>query len=372
MGGERLEPAAGVSLYVGDSLEVLAGIPDCSISAVVCDPPYGFGLLGKSWDDTGVAFRPDVWVECLRVLRPGGHLLAFGFARNYHRMAVAIEDAGFEIRDSLHWLYGSGFPKSHNVSKAIDKRLGATREVVGYAEQHSNIHSFGDSDKYTGTEFRAEITEAATEEARQWEGWGTALKPSHEPIVLARKPLAGTVAGSVLEHGTGALNIDGCRIGDEVVTSVYTVGGGTPRDRRDGYAQTGETRDHVGRWPRNVLFDEVAHGELGKVSPYFYCAKPSPRERQIGDVENFHPTVKPVELVRYLCRLVCPPGGTILDPFAGSGTTLVAAMLEGFEAVGVEITEEYVPIVVARCRQAAGERVEAGGQDELSMRLFDV
>jgi DNA modification methylase len=414
VGLERTQPVVvrmTAVVHHGDCRQVLAGFPDSSIDAIVTDPPYELGFMGKQWDNAGVAYDVQLWTECLRVLKPGGHLLAFGGTRTYHRMAAAIEDAGFEIRDSLHWVYGSGFPKSLDVSKAIDKQrddradiykvtawvratrdaagitnrdidaafgangmgrhwtdvpphgkqpavptleqvptlldvLGVTfddvpedirhllwdlngrkgqpgenwwkREVVG--TKTSAIANKDEQRRHTVGASQAvvvDITAPATDAARQWNGWGTALKPAHEPIVVARKPLIGTVAANVLAHGTGALNIDAGRIGD--------------------------------RWPSNVAIDDVVARLHPQWAHYFYCAKPSRSERNAdGNVANGHPTVKPLALMRWLVRLVTPPGGVVLDPFAGSGTTLVAATLEGFDAIGVEMTDEYLPIIDGR------------------------
>jgi len=320
---------------------------DASVDSIVTDPPYELGFMGKGWDKSGIANNVEMWREALRVLKPGGHLLAFSGSRTYHRMACAIEDAGFEIRDQIMWLYGSGFPKSLDVSKAIDKAAGAVREVVGqnaYASRRPRAE-YQHAQKWGATlggSESATVTAPATDSARQWQGWGTALKPAHEPIVVARKPLVGTVAANVLAHGTGALNIDGCRVGTE---------GGTTRSGQAPYAASGWRTGHeivelnAGRWPANVIHD----GLTEKWARYFYCAKASKRDR--GDGNN-HPTVKPTDLMRYLCRLVTPPGGLVLDPFMGSGSTGKAAMLEGFRFVGIELSEEYVEIARARIAAA--------------------
>jgi DNA modification methylase len=418
-------------VLVGSCLEKLKDLGDESIDSIVTDPPYELGFMGKSWDASGIAYSVELWQECLRVLKPGGHLLAFGGTRTYHRMAVAIEDAGFEIRDSIHWVYGSGFPKSLNVSKAIDKAAGAEREVLrtvirtASAGNSVTVHQEG-GDK-SGV---SEITAPSTDAAKQWDGWGTALKPAHEPIVLARKPLAGTVAANVLEHGTGALNIDGCRVGEFVNTTPSGIDRYNQNYVNDGSERStieGTTSGATGRWPANVIFDEAAGAELdeqsgvsksrvgkprgtekkglfansefnkvgtehddeGGASRFFYCPKPGKKERnagldklkaktageatdrkedsdglnspragagRTGGSKNFHPTVKPVELMRYLCRLVTPPNGTVLDPFLGSGTTAVAAVLEGFEWVGCEMTPEYLPIIKGRVEWAQNEQ----------------
>jgi site-specific DNA-methyltransferase (adenine-specific) len=401
------------TLLHGDCREVLATMDDGSIDAVVTDPPYELGFMGKAWDAAGVAYSGDLWAEVLRVLKPGGHLLAFGGTRTYHRMAVAIEDAGFEIRDSINWVYGSGFPKSLDVSKAIDKAAGAEREVVGMVARTGSkgggktVHQEG-GDK-NGKSY---VTAPATPEAARWDGWGTALKPAHEPIVVARKPLDGTVAPNVLEYGTGALNIDGCRVGTDGGT---TRGSGGGRLSAQGCFTTGHSVDVLdsGRWPANFVLthaadcgDDCAPGcpvaALDKQSgegasrfftvtewddaPFRYVAKPSRAERnaglgglpevhrvngnkwtdqdyrvargerpesaETGPRRNIHPTVKPLDLMRWLVRLVTPPGGVVLDPFAGSGTTLAAAILEGFDCVGVEMTDDYLPLIEGRCTWA--------------------
>ena len=339
-------------LYLGDCLEALRQLPDASVGSVVTDPPYGLSFMGKRWDYDVPSV--EIWAECLRVLKPGGHLLAFAGTRTQHRMAVRIEDAGFEIRDMIAWVYGSGFPKSLDVSKAIDKAAGAEREVVGFdarkaAQQTAavNTASFGD---YAGN--AGSITAPATDEARQWQGWGTALKPSLEPLTVARKPLSGTVAANVLEHGTGALNIDGCRVATNDVWA--------PATRREnesiGTFKTAQrtTEQHAaGRWPANLIHDggEEVTGLLGDAARFFYCPKASKKDR---DSDNNHPTVKPTDLMRYLCRLVTPPGGVVLDPFMGSGSTGKAAMLEGFRFIGIEREAKYLAIAKARIKAAHG------------------
>ena len=433
-------------------------MPDCSLDAIVTDPPYELGFMGKKWDATGIAYDVDLWRECLRVLKPGGHLLAFGGTRTYHRMTSAIEDAGFEIRDSIHWLYGSGFPKSHDVSKAIDKtngepnrlhkftawmrttgvtarqldeilrnagaisptsshsvhyfndgqpaiptaamwilirphcgdvpkwvdelvqRIAAEREVVG---KHSAPAKSIYTQAAVSLSRDVDITAPATDAAREWEGWGTALKPAHEPIVMARKPLIGTVAANVQTHGTGALNIDRARVGrvsgDVSIAGKRTATFGTQETQSGGDGSGGWKQNDEGRWPANVITDGSIKAEWVR---YFYCAKPSKAERNAGlDAlpkikggsmvaaetrpgkptnhpirQNFHPTVKPLALMRYLVRLVTPPGGTVLEPFAGSGTTLVAAILEGFNAIGCELTEDYLPIINGRIHWAHEQR----------------
>jgi site-specific DNA-methyltransferase (adenine-specific) len=320
--------------------------------------------MGKRWDYDVPSV--EVWYECLRVLKPGGHLLAFAGTRTQHRMAVRIEDAGFEIRDMIAWVYGSGFPKSLDVSKAIDKAAGAERQVVGSRKLTGTARIKGQA-AFGATSGRSEeayrdgseisdtlpITAPATPEAQQWAGWGTALKPALEPITVARKPLTGTVAENVLAHGTGALNVDGCRVG----TDGGTAKGSKPMGEGNGIYGAGLhgaceiTQLSAGRWPANLTHDgsEEVVGLLNDAARFFYCAKASKADR--GD-DNHHPTVKPTDLMRYLCRLVTPPGGTVLDPFAGSGSTGKAAALEGFRFIGIEREAEYVEIARARIAAA--------------------
>jgi site-specific DNA-methyltransferase (adenine-specific) len=346
------------NLFKGDSRQVLPLMKDNSIDSIVCDPPYELGFMGKSWDSTGIANDPKLWKEVLRVLKPGGHLLAFSGSRTYHRMAVAIEDAGFEIRDQIMWVYGSGFPKSHNISKGIDKAAGAEREVVG-RNPNSRENATKDNTLYeSGTVGKTDyITTAATAAAKQWQGWGTALKPAHEPIVLARKPVEGTVVNNVLTYSVGGINIDGTRVGSE--------GGSTRGDKPSthlspsGAFNTGHDilKLDAGRFPANFIHDgsDEVNELLGEPARFFYCAKANKRDRNEG-VENNHPTVKPTDLMQYLCRLITPPNGTILDPFLGSGSTGKAAMYEGFNFVGIELTQEYLPIAKARIEFALNNK----------------
>lgn len=359
-------------IHHGDCLEVMRTLHDCSVEAVVTDPPYGLSFMGKRWDyDVPTV---EVWAEALRVLKPGGHLLAFAGTRTQHMRCCRIEDAGFEVRDMLAWVYGSGFPKSLDVSKAIDKAAGEEREVVGVAGKSGSTRSCMAGD-FAGGEYME--TAPATDAARQWQGWGTALKPALEPITLARKPLVGTVAQNVLEHGTGALNVDGTRVPCDEVTGW---GGGGSKLYEGGLSRTGgEARPQTaGRFPANFIHDgsDDVTALLGDAARFFYCAKASAKERDAGldDCElksgirsnaprlseeektpkrrNPHPTVKPVALMRYLVRLVTPPGGTVLDPFAGSGSTGVACVLEGRQFVGIEQSAEYVEIARRRIDQA--------------------
>jgi site-specific DNA-methyltransferase (adenine-specific) len=282
--------------------------------------------MGKSWDS--FVPGPAVWRECFRVLKPGGHLIAFAGSRTYDLMAIAVRLGGFELRDQGFYLYGSGFPKSLDISKALDKAAGAEREVDGKAfgvGKHSNT-------SIEGGAFNSSYdkTKPATPAAQKWQGWGTALKPAHEPFVIARKPLEGTVANNVMKHGVGGLNIDGCRHGE--------------------------------RFPANLLHDnsEAVADILGDKARYFYGTKANKRDRNEGleDAKNTHPTVKPTDLMAYLCRLVTPPGGTVLDPFMGSGSTGKACAAEGFEFIGVEMDAEYLAIASARISFAYNQ---AGG-----------
>jgi DNA modification methylase len=511
-------------IHLGSNLDVLPTLPDNSVDSIVTDPPYELGFMGKSWDSSGIAYSTELWGECLRVLKPGGHLLAFGGSRTWHRIAVAIEDSGFQVRDSIAWLYGSGFPKSLDISKAIDKnngesgrklkftlwfrstsltakqvtdvlrsaglisengtmashffaqsnagqpaiptaemwqvirplvfevpdwvdelieRIEAEREVIGQTTKarstsgDSALPTIGGKTIYkTWNE-----TTPSTPEAQQWEGWGTALKPAFEPVVVARKPLIGTVAENVLTHGTGGLNIDGSRIPSSDVLpqmSGKAVLGGSSEGwdrpwkndpeavkvREQRANESIEKTNRLGRWPSNVMLDPYTaelldeqsgiskspsltkstlttsegygfngktiqgHGDSGGASRFFYVAKASKRDRNEGLEElepqrhsdrqnsegvggdnprnrtneakqNFHPTVKPTDLMRYLIKLVTPPGGVVLDPFTGSGSTGKAAILEGFDFIGIELTEEYLPIIEGRLAHAEKMRAEA-------------
>ena len=371
-GGDRM---AEWTLYEGDCLEVMRELPSESVDAVVTDPPYGLGFMGKEWDRAGIAYQVSTWQAILRVLKPGGHLLAFGGSRTHHRMMVAIEDAGFEIRDCLMWLYGSGFPKSLDVSKAIDQMAGAERRVVGSRivsrdfreagrDYGEGYHGQGYGKGHASHACAISITAPATEAARQWEGWGTALKPANEPIVLARKPISEkTIAENVLKWGTGGLNIDECRIPvnwkEEYPPSWFTSG--KSKENAKDYWGKGNIKKNTvadrisdkGRFPANVILDEEAGRMLDEqqdgASRFFYVAKASRSERTMnGKIVNNHPTVKPIKLMRYLCRLITPPGGTVLDPFAGSGTTLLAAVQEGFSAIGIEREPEYCDMIRKR------------------------
>ena len=431
-----------MTVMVGDCRETLQTLADNSVDSIVTDPPYEIGFMGKGWDGSGVANDPTLWAECYRVLKPGGHVLAFGAARTYHRMACAIEDAGFEIRDSLHWVYGSGFPKSHNVSKGIDKAAG-TLKVIGKGTAGKTALGQSSAWNKTNNPHEFDLTEPGSDDAKRWEGWGTALKPAHEPIVMARKPFAGTVASNVLEHGTGAINIDGARIGETVETWPASRSY-APHQKQPGHIGETQTTGPTpsGRWPANVILThstecdsecaqdcpareidqqsgnrpgassnsapatdkgftrgakglakENGYNDNGGASRFYaqpewapgdylasvYTPKAGKRERNAGldgmpytfsptmgngiggkehdpetatPKQNHHPTVKPVALMRYLIRLVTPPGGLVLDPFLGSGTTAVAAILEGFEWIGCELTADYLPIIEGRTTNA--------------------
>lgn len=406
----------------GNSRDVLRAMADASVDSVVCDPPYELGFMGKRWDASGIAYDVGLWAEVLRVLKPGGHLLAFGGTRTYHRMACAIEDAGFEVRDSIHWIYGSGFPKSLDVSKAIDKAAGAEREIIGRslsALRRSTSPNPMDRDAGIKNSKEVLVTAPATEAARQWAGWGTALKPAHEPIVVARKPLDGTVAANVLAHGTGAINVDATRVGYASESDRAKLAAGVEAIKRRGGTMANSWKNSsdlsgandastIGRWPPNILLshapdcgDECADGcavaemdgqsgtlksgsrkageyetqgymgakvnpmpaivgDAGGASRFFpvfrYQAKAPTSERFAASDGTRHPTQKPVALMRWLVRLVTPPNGLVLDPFTGSGSTGVAAVLEGFRFAGVELSPEYVEIARARVAHAEAGR----------------
>ncbi|AGM14016.1 DNA methylase [Mycobacterium phage Murphy] len=409
-----------VLIHLGDCRDILAELEDASVDSIVTDPPYELGFMGKKWDGSGIAFDVEMWEQCLRVLKPGGHLLAFGGSRTWHRLTVAIEDAGFEIRDSIAWLYGSGFPKSLDVSKAIDKAAGAEREVIGKSARHVSGKPGQRTEGLNGSSTFAEtvgmgayITAPATDAARQWQGWGTALKPSFEPVVVARKPLVGTVAANVLEHGTGALNIDACRIpaGQDYRDKCASVVGLDSNRNGAAYGEwTGARTDSAreeGRWPTNVVLDDTQAAELdaqtgiqksgtavqrngggqkifggiaggensagarpdagyndeGGASRFFpvfkYQAKAPTKERPsyVNEDGNkvAHSTVKPLALMRWLVKLVTPPGGVVLDPFAGSGTTVEACLLEKFRCIAIENEPDYIPLIEQRLERSTSE-----------------
>jgi DNA modification methylase len=420
------------TIHHGDCREVMATLDAESVDAIVSDPPYFLGFMNKGWDkknpkaldcdglpgsrghgrkpgeSSSIARQNSIasynvhleWaIAALRVAKPGAHLLAFGGTRTYHRLACAIEDAGWEIRDCVMWVYGSGFPKSHDVSKAIDKAAGEERSDKFEGAFTRRAGPTGnkkcdDCGKWlvSGSPCRCPRPQdaPATDAARQWQGWGTALKPAWEPIIVARKPLVGTVAENVLTHGTGAINVDGCRVGTDAVTINTWDDGAKPFGGGAGHAYTGRTVQ--GRWPANLIHDgseevvglfpdrdgAVSNGskgttgsngiynegwgavaqkpgraDSGSAARFFYCAKASKADR---GSDNKHPTVKPTDLMRYLCRLVTPPGGVVLDPFTGSGSTGKAAILEGFRFIGIEREAEYVEIAKARIAAAMPKR----------------
>lgn len=412
-------------VYHGSNLDILPTLADNSVDSIVTDPPYELGFMGKSWDNSGIAYSVELWTECMRVLKPGGHLLAFGGSRTWHRLAVAIEDAGFEVRDSIAWLYGSGFPKSMDISKAIDKAAGAERDEWPTLpmQEKGEVGEISKNRRCavclkalaSGNPCQCDRTSnAITPEAQQWEGWGTALKPAFEPVVVARKPLIGTVAANVLAYGTGGLNIDASRIGTETVIINTFNNGAKPFG--DAVGEPFTSRQSTGRWPANIILDPYTaelldeqsgqsisrptlsggslgssnpmsgglasafgsnHNDSGGASRFFYVAKASKKDRNEGlnhlelrksdqlsdtaaglwaDMEapkqNFHPTVKPTSLMEYLIKLVTPEGGTVLDPFTGSGSTGKAALLNGYHFIGIELTDEYLPIIEGRLKWA--------------------
>lgn len=415
-------------LYQGNMLDMLEVIEPETIDSIITDPPYELNFMGKGWDNSGIAFQPSTWQKCYEVLKPGGYLLAFGGSRTFHRIACAIEDAGFEIRDTIMWLYGSGFPKSMNIGLMMDKKNGIDNRTgnivkgVGSNNTNSMKNGLGESQ-----EFAPEYEERKA--TNEWAGWGTALKPSFEPIIVARKPFKSSLVDNVIKNGVGGINIDECRVGNEELHNSYAGNknsGFTSGDTRDEKGKgmfagnkEGETIVN-GRFPANTIltydetdFDEVCGGfpisethsmgnketakstgmfgvgnitnmnrisSKGSASRYFYCAKASKKDRdegldtfieekvndgrqtpidnafQRGETlrKNTHPTVKPCDLMQYLVRLVTPHGGIVLDPFNGSGSTGKAVMYENkerdsnYKYIGIELTEEYLPIAKAR------------------------
>ena len=416
----------------GDCLEELKRLEDNSVDAVITDPPYGLsntkpaqvadvlaawvtgeteavpakrgGFMGADWDS--FVPPPAVWEECMRVLKPGGHMAVFAGARTQDLMGLSIRLAGFEIRDTLGWVYGSGFPKSMDIGKAIDKAAGAEREVVGRytspdgRDRSAPSNGVGAVYGRDGREWNKAITAPATSEAQRWDGWGTALKPAIEPIILARKPLDGTVANNVLAHGVGGLNIDACRVHSEDAPEGRTRhGGGIPGNGSSYELPDVRPASPAGRFPANVLLDEHAAKEMDKQSvgtraekpsksgnrgvrnqgatwkpfhvenedipaysdsggasrffPVFkYQAKAPKRERPVIEREDGskiqHPTVKPLTLLEWLVELITPPGGVVLDPFAGTGTTLQAATNKGFHPIGIEADTDYIQLIHKR------------------------
>ena len=426
-------------LYQGNMLDMLEVIEPNSIDSIITDPPYELNFMNKGWDNSGIAFQPDTWQKCYEVLKPGGYLLAFGGSRTFHRIACAIEDAGFEIRDTIMWLYGSGFPKSMNIGLAIDKKNGVESIDTGILSPNARPNCDKTNTLYeSGTVGKEFTIKKATNE---WAGWGTALKPSFEPIIVARKPFKGPLVDNVIKYGVGGINIDECRVGNEEMKAQ--VSGKTSRAFQSEATTTagGKGIDHIGRFPANIIltyddtdFEEVCGGfpytknitkthfaknsnnnvnfnasksvniigyeDSGSASRYFYCAKASKKDRDEG-LDNFneekvndgrqkeidnafqrgetlrkntHPTVKPTELMQYLVRLVSPNGATILDPFNGSGSTGKAVMYENkeknknYKYIGIELTEEYLPISKARIEYVSGIKIEAINQ----LTIFDI
>ena len=324
------------------------------------------GFMGKEWDGGDIAFRKETWELALKLLKPGGHLLAFSASRNYHRMAVAIEDAGFDIRDQIMWIYGSGFPKSLNIGKGVDKKQGNDREVVGTIMRGNVEDAIAKGVGYTADPANKNNKsvfgygiETVTKGNSEYEGWGTALKPAHEPIVMARKPLSEkSIVDNVLKWGTGGINIDGCRIegydtGSErkITNRKSRNENGVWTDENSGMKADGAKfadADPKGRYPANVMHD----GLQKEWARYFYCPKVSKSERNNSTIKNTHPTVKPIKLMRYLCRLVTPKGGVVLDPFMGSGSTGIATKQENFQFIGIEKEKEYYDIACKRIEVA--------------------
>lgn len=390
-------------IYNGDMLDMLQVIKPESIDAIVCDPPYELGFMNKSWDSTGIAFKKETWQNCFEVLKPGGYLLAFGGSRTYHRIACAIEDAGFEIRDCVMYLYGTGFPKSCNIGLAIDKKNGVENRT-------GNIRTDGVNNQNICYDFKAMKPKFEERiDQNEWQGWGTCLKPAYEPIIVARKPFKGSVVDNIIKYRVGGINIDECRIENtnadnydlekrQVSKAVGSNNDGWFLDKMRNYSTKHGVVDN-GRFPANIITDgseEVAKGMPNTTSTpiaeesamrYFYSAKASKKDRDEGldafelkkttdgciraNVEtarkfgansalrkNIHPTCKPTELMQYLVRLVSPKGATILDPFMGSGSTGKAVMFENrerdanYKFIGIELTDEYLPIAQARIEYA--------------------
>ena len=410
-------------LYEGSMLDMFDVIEPNSIDAIVTDPPYELGFMSKSWDSSGIAFQKETWEKCLKVLKPGGYLLAFGGSRTFHRIACAIEDAGFEIRDTIMYLYGTGFPKSMDISKSLDKHFGFQGEKIGERKfgKTSTGQSAGWHNNNVAKTGKQDIFAPATDLAKRWQGFGTALKPAYEPVIVARKPCEGSCIDNVLKYGVGGINIDECRVPMDQ-SDIDMINAKSSKNPTDNYNQNESKKygdyalniatpaNEQGRFPSNVIltydetdFDEVCGGmpdskgcstqhvytdspkyggnsllssstprfnfqlgynDNGSAARYFYCAKASKRDRDEGLPEgkhNIHPTVKNTMLMQYLIRLVTPKGGTILDPFNGSGSTGKAAMYEnkdrnaGYKYIGIELTPEYLPISDARIRYAIGD-----------------
>ena len=444
-------------LFRGSMLDMLDVIQPKSIDAIVTDPPYELNFMNKGWDNSGIAFRKDTWRKCYEVLKPGGYLLAFGGSRTFHRIAVAIEDAGFEIRDTIMWLYGSGFPKSMNIGLMIDKAEGAESEIIGKKKgAGSQGNTFPLKQEYDGKT-------PASARGKKFKGWGTALKPAYEPIIVARKPVENSVVSNVLKYGVGGINIDGCRVGasggvqktdiipdnaskttsfgcngklieldagrfpsnviltydetdfDEVcgnMPETSNSGGEVSQDDFSKYKGSMMNFSNLKEAPSRISTGYIAPSDSGNACRYFYCAKASKKDRDeglnrfqeatagqrtgrkegsagisidagaTGKARNIHPTVKPTELMQYLVRLVSPPGATILDCFNGSGSTGKAVMFENkerganYKYIGIELTDEYLPIAKARIEYAANdfdisEEVKTADGNHVQISLFD-
>ncbi len=462
-------------LYNGNMLDMREVIEPESIDSIVTDPPYGLtsivkrfgsddakpageakdgsfarltkGFMGKTWDGSGIEYNVEAWRRCYEVLKPGGYLLAFGGSRTFYRIACAIEDAGFEIRDTVMWLYGSGFPKSMNIGLAIDKKNGVESVTIGTSKSGSTSKAFNlnEQQREAGTGILAGEYEIKMAQ-NKWDGWGTAIKPAFEPVIVARKPFKGSCVDNVIKYGVGGVNIDECRIGNEthkVNINDFSNQHGNKWGNGEAIGKLGE-REVTGRFPSNVIFtyddndfEEVcgglpnggkngsiskrykmnnqvygeygecntwdAYNDSGSAARYFYCAKASTRDRdeglenmlsqkcndgrntpidnafQRGETlrKNTHPTVKPTDLMQYLVRLVTPEGGTVLDPFNGSGSTGKAVMYENkdrnknYKYIGIEMTEEYLPIAKARIEYVINEE-EPEPEKTGQMTIFDL
>jgi site-specific DNA-methyltransferase (adenine-specific) len=408
------------TLYLGEAADVLPHLSD--IDSCVADGPYGLSFMGKAWDYD--VPKADLWALIHAALKPGSHVVNFASARTYHRMAVEVENGGFEIRDQMMWLYGSGFPKSRDVSKDLDAKRGFKREVVGTVTcpGYADAAALHGAQTQNVREFAKLSSDPISDEAKHWEGWGTALKPAHEPIVLARKPLPTKrtpTYRNLIDHSVGALNIDGCRVAsaddnpsifrrkgsinhlsDPSASESEAEGKLVSRQSPEAY-RAPRKGEELGRWPANVIHDgsdvvlsefpnvrtgkgskyqrglnaiyshrrieegaEVSAngGDDGSAARFFYCAKASTKEREFGlevkpgERANKHPTVKPLALMKWLCKLITPPGGMILDPFLGSGSTGVAALQDGFRFIGIERDQKSFDIACARI--AAAQRLK--------------
>jgi len=384
-----------MATVLGDCIEIMKNMESNSVDSIITDPPYELGFMCKKWDSTGIAFNCEVWSEALRVLKPGGHILAFGGTRTFHRMVCAMEDAGFEIRDMIEWVYGSGFPKSNNIGKSIDKLCCNKRIWISKnpnkASEKAELASAGKCQ--SGRTTHPDITKGIS----KWEGWGSALKPAHEPICLARKPIEeSTIAKNVLKYGTGGINIDKCRV--EIDVKVDNPNIKHHSNKKSTFSSNSTNWDttnikSIGRFPANIIHDgsdavlEVfpysksggaggngkgklkgnIYGKMncdninkqngiieeGSAARFFYCAKVSKSERNQGcecleDNRNIHPTVKPQKLLKYLITLITPENGIVLDPFMGSGSTGMAAYSLKREFIGIELNEEYYNIANKR------------------------